>query len=439
MGKIEIDLTLQFTMPENGLTVNSLLYGVRKNMPKVFFAISKALFAAIEERTIENLQSSAPGRFVRNGHQHNLRQFHTSFGVFKYRLAQLHDKTRGKVYPPLIEKLSVPAYHRCMEEACESGIGLVVHMSYRNSAKEAERITGNAIGKSALHRALQKFAETQCDRENLKKIPYRFLMVDGTKVILQEGKNRTSRKVEMRWALASIAENQRFDLVGFWIDKSWAYIHQDLNKILDYSKLEVLLSDGGPGIEKSLLEEGMGHQRCLWHGKRDFPFILYLDGFKKKEQEPLKEKLNSIPAFNLRKADLETIRDDDLPKVKKLAERTNQGFQDLINTLDPNKYPKARVYIENLSQRVTTFFEWWLENRKWIPLNTNAIESAFSRVKNRVRFIGKRWSEHGLINWLKVCISKVFFPSRWQKLWDQYLEVNPAMKMELVRVKYRWV
>jgi len=38
---------------------------------------------------------------------------------------------------------------------------------------------------------------------------------------------------------------------------------------------------GGPGIEEALLAEGMQLQRCLLHGKRDFPYILYADGFKK--------------------------------------------------------------------------------------------------------------------------------------------------------------
>jgi len=73
MNKIKIKLTLEINITKNSLNVNSLLYGVSKNMLKIFFAILKGIFNAIEERTIENLQSRAPGRFVRNGHQHNTR------------------------------------------------------------------------------------------------------------------------------------------------------------------------------------------------------------------------------------------------------------------------------------------------------------------------------------------------------------------------------
>lgn len=122
MDKIEIDLTLQFNIPQNWLTVNSLLFGVRKNMPKIFFTILRAIFTTIAERTIQNLKSSVPGRFVKNGHQSNFRQFRTSFGVFRYQLAQIYDKVNNRIYAPLLETLSVVPYHRCMKESCESGI-----------------------------------------------------------------------------------------------------------------------------------------------------------------------------------------------------------------------------------------------------------------------------------------------------------------------------
>ena len=107
-----------------------------------------------------------------------------------------------------------------------------------------------------------------------------------------------------------------------------------------------------------------------------------------------------IPAFHLSKKYLEHLSDEDLPRVRKMAEKTKQGFQELVEMLDPKKYPKTRVYIENLSHSIGTFFDWWLETGNWIPLNTNAIESGFSRVKNRVWSVGKRWSENGLLNWL---------------------------------------
>jgi len=74
----------------------------------------------------------------------------------------------------------------------------------------------------------------------------------------------------MRWALASLGENEPFEPVGFWINESWKEIKKYLVNCLDYKRLEVLFSDGEAGIEEALLEEGMLHQRCVLHGRRDF-------------------------------------------------------------------------------------------------------------------------------------------------------------------------
>jgi hypothetical protein len=325
-------------------------------------------------------------------------------------------------------------------ETGEGGIGLVCHLSYRKSAKEVDRILGTDMSKSTFHRQVRKFARDMCDWPDLSKVPYRFLMVDGTKVRLQEADEKGhGKKVEMRWALAWLGEKNKFDLVGIWIDESWQKIRQDLNRRLNYSNLEVLFSDGGPGIEENLLDPGMRHQRCLWHGNRDFPYILYADNLKKAQQESFKDKLKSIPAMNLRRSDLEKLTPEDLPKVKELAEKTKQGFKELIEALPEEKYPTARTYIENLARNVTTFFDVWFANKVWIPLNTNAVESAFSRVKNRIWAVGKRWSEPGLMNWLKIVVKKVFFPYSWAQLWDKYLGIDSNLQINLMEVRYQWI
>jgi len=146
--------------------------------------------------------------------------------------------------------------------------------------------------------------------------------------------------------------------VGFWINKSWSKIKKDLKNRLDYGHLEVLFSDGGPGIEEALLEKGMRHQRCVLHGKRDFSYILYIDGLKKAEQIPLREKLSAIPVFQFNKEKVEELSPEDLPKVKALAEKTKQEFKKMIDFLDSERYPRARSYIENLSKDIATFFSW---------------------------------------------------------------------------------
>jgi hypothetical protein len=151
-------------------------------MAKLFFAILEAVFAAVEHRAIEALKATAPGRYVRNGRRRKTRQIRTAYGLFGYRMARVLDKETKKTWSPLWQAIGLPAYRRTMEESAEGGVGLVCHVSYGKSVKEIDRILGTQMSKSALHREVQRFGREICRWPEMKQIPYRYLMVDGTKV-----------------------------------------------------------------------------------------------------------------------------------------------------------------------------------------------------------------------------------------------------------------
>jgi len=173
---------------------------LRNASSEIFFALLKALFSAIGEEIIEQMQKKFPSRYIHNGHQRKARELWTSFGPFHYYLAQLYDKLSKKTVLPLRENGFLPKYRRYTKEAMEAGIIFAVHLSYRWSSKEIARICEQALSTSAsaLHPHLQEFAEQKCSWLNLKKVPYRFLMVDGTKVRLQGYRGTKMGKSEMR-------------------------------------------------------------------------------------------------------------------------------------------------------------------------------------------------------------------------------------------------
>jgi len=199
---------------------------------------------------------------------------------------------------------------------------------------------------------------------------------------------------------------------------------------------EVLFSGGEPGIEEALLEEGMRHQRCIFNGERDFSYILCLDGLKKAEELPLREKLVSIPAFQVNRKRLKKLSSEDLLRIKTLAENTQKGFQEMIELLNSKRYPWPRAYIENLSQNIATFFSWWLKEKRWIPLSTNQVENVFSRIRNRIWSIGKRWSKKGLLNHLHVTVNKILLLEMWKELWEQYMSLT--LKFQLTNIHLSW-
>jgi len=143
--------------------------------------------------------------------------------------------------------------------------------------------------------------------------------------------------------------------------------------------------------------------------------------------------------FCLTKELLEEVLPPEKELVVELVEAIKRSFHKLIDALDPEKYPKARTYITNFYKNSLLFFDFWLEGKGWIPLTTNAIETAFSRVVNRVKRIGRRWSEEGLLNWLMIAFRKILVPSLWDKLWQDYLSINKQLNLSSLKVEYAWI
>jgi hypothetical protein len=383
--------------------------------------VLQSIFKALEERTVQRLTRKHLGRFVLNGHQPNARKLITHFGVFRYRMVQMIDKKTGKTVIPLAQALALVPYRQYQTEALRAGMILAIHLSYARATREIVRIRGQGPSKSTTYRGSREIARTQCRWPSMKEVPYRFLMVDGTKVRLQGPGGKDLGYKEMRWALVSKGPGRPFKPVGFWIDTGWDVIREDLENRLSYEKLEVLFSDCGPEIEENLLSEGMRLQRCLWHRKRDFPFLMYADGLKKAAQQPFRSLFGQIPIFDLTKERLEKIDPADQETIQQLVQQTRQGFEQLLEALDQDKYPKARTYIRNFYAHTMTFLDYWLQNSEWLPLNINAIESAFSRIANRIKRMGKRWSDRGLLQWLMLAMVKVFRPELWDQLWKQFM------------------
>jgi len=432
-----MELRLVFQIPESELTINGLIGGLKEAVGQIHGAILVNLMKALEERLINDMLQRDSKRYRRNGSQSKPRYLKSSLGTIPYRFAQLKDQQSGRTLMPLTEALAIPAYDHYLEEALEPGIGLTVHVSYRRASSEVERIGGVSMSHTTVHRRLQELARSHDPFGPIKERPFRFLVVDGTKVHLQGPLGKDLGQVEMRWALASLGSLSQFEPVGFWIDTDWGQIRKELEGRVDYPKLEVLFCDGGPGIEENLLHPGMKAQRCQWHGKREFPYFLYADGFKKAEQQSLVEKLRSIPVMTLIQKDLEKLRPQDRPLVEQMVDKTQQGFNQLLQALDPQRYPRTRTYIKNLMEPVTTFLKHWLENGEVIPLTTNAIENAFSQVNNRIKRVGKRWSEAGLLNWLKVTFYKIFKPELWTKLWNSERDI-PKIKLISLQISWHW-
>ena len=435
MDDLEIKIAITYKVPENNLTLNGLLRGLEHNRDDIMRTILGRILEALEEKAKDDYP---PARYVLNGHQSTARNLVTSFGRIRYRMAQVRDRTTGAVVFPLIERLKIEPYRQYQRETLEAPVGQAIHLSYRWAMKETRRIRGHGPSTSTLWRRLQEVAESQGGWPPLKHRPFAFLMVDGTKVRLQD-RGTSLESAEMRWAWASEGVGKPFELVGFWVGDNWETIRRDLSRRLNYGRLRMLFSDGGPGIEDNLRSARMEIQRCLWHGHHDFRFLLYADEVKGPAQREFLELLNRNPLFHLRQAELETLKPEDEPLVRKLARTIRSGFGELLAALPESRYPKTRTYLLNFSRQALAFFDYWLDHQRWIPFTTNIAESGFSRVVNRIKRVGRRWSEPGLLNWLTIAMRKIFHPALWTSLWRQYLRLHRNLHLTALISEYRWI
>lgn len=185
MGEIKLDLRLKIRVPEKGLTINGLIAGLKKKVPQIHEAILTTLMKVIEEKVVERWVQKDPERYRRNGTQSKAWQLKSSLGPIRYLLAQMVDGKTGKSFMPLVLVLSIPAHDHYLEEAMEPALGLVVHVSFRRAKSEVERIKGPSMSHPKVHRRLREFVQTHDPFREMKGIPFRFLLVDGTKVRLQ--------------------------------------------------------------------------------------------------------------------------------------------------------------------------------------------------------------------------------------------------------------
>ena len=339
MDDLEIKIAIVFKVPRSALSLNGLLHGLVRDRDRIMRETLVQIFAALEERLGEDY----PGdRYVRNGRQSSARQFLTSFGPVRYALAQVVERTTGRTIQPLAVLLRIPAYRRYHGEIMEAPLGQAVHLSYRLAARETIRIRGQGPAKSTIWSWMQEMGASK-PWPSLRSIPFTFLMVDGTDVKRQPGPGT----MQMRWAWAAEGPGKSFQIVGFWVGKDWTEIRQDLDRRLDYGRLRMLFADGELGIPAALLTDQMEIQRCIWHGLHDFRFILYQDGVKGSDQTIWREAMKANPLFTLRKAQLETYGPQDEGRIRERLAIIEKGFEDLLEVMPKDKYPKTRSYVMN--------------------------------------------------------------------------------------------
>lgn len=416
--ELELAVELKINISDGPIDINGVIKAIHDFRNDLGRAIMIETIEALDRLLCDKVVSQQPGRYRNKGYGN--RQFRTPMGPVSVRFTRYRDSWSGTMCSPGRRAMDVPAYKRWLPWCLTPAAGLLAKVSYEQSSKEAQRLQGASPSKSTVHRRLEDLIGDGSYTPNMRKRWFRYLMVDGTGARFQKREDAEEPKFyegEIRFAFASVGDGRPFELVGMWVNKSWRECSQDLYNRLCTDRLEVLISDGGPGIEEAFLLDGMRLQRCTWHGKRDLSFLLYADGVKKAGQQEILAAFDEIPLAGIQKDRLEQMRTEDVDALNDLRQKSLLAFCDLHFFLLSKGYHKAAEYLGNLARPFVTFVDHLVDKGAVIPATSNVIEGKISLFKNRIKSIGKRWSEKGLLRWLAIAVRKLLPDFNWESLW----------------------
>jgi hypothetical protein len=434
MDTIYISVKLKFTIKELPLNMCEIFLAINQLMKQLGKRLAIEFLKRLEQRAASELKSQG---YVR--HSYQKRTFQGVLGKVSLKLLKVKPAV-GKLRYALADKVQLPAYVRNTDDAFESGLGLLPHLSYKRSSVEARRIQGSGPAKSSLHRKLKACAAQVEVHPEGKAGGYRYVVADGTGARFQRRRGRKHRRGisysgALRMVYASKGVGQPFEVIGRWTNSSWKHIAREVYRRIDPQDVKILISDGGPGIEEAFVKPHMKHQRCSVHVWRDLRAFLYQDGVKKHGQRQFYQFLHQVPAFAYaKKKTMETLRAEDTQAVQQHVAASEKQLVELQQVLQGKGYHKTATYIANLSEPLLTFLKQWLATSELSPATSNIAESRFSLIKNRIARIGRRWSEPGLQRWIDLAIHKLFPGYGWDILWHKLLPVSGNLICEIVKV-----
>ncbi len=422
---LRIHLVLEVSIPEGTPLFQALTLAFWRFQGLAVTTLFTAVLQALEARTQTELETRFPGRFRNKGTQP--RQWQLPFGEVRLSLAKLWDRVARQTVYPLKEALELPSHVRWCEETLVPGYRLAVLQSFRQSQKAVQGLApdGRAPSHSTVHRRFQGFAETldpvpdYTHRRGPKPAAYQ--QADGTKLKLQ-AQGHHAGSVDLRLVVGSRTPHGLLEVLDYSVGDAWAEIAARLRQRFP-TPPKVLLSDGEEGIPEALAGPDTLHQRCLVHGRRNLPFALYQDGYKKGEREPIEQAFARIPGLQLCQAELARVEPTDKAAIRELLETSERAFRALKRRLPEADFPHTRAYVLGLIEDGLAYLRHLLATGKTIPLSTNRLESIWSRVLLRLKQIGRRWSAPGALHMLAACLVYALHPKR-------YAEAEAALRGE---------
>jgi hypothetical protein len=366
------------------------------------------------------------GRKVRKrGYRKHPRQFSTIFGLLKLPIRIVECCRCGAYHSPLLSALGIGRYARKEANFEHEVIEAVIDTNYRRLIDgRSIDISLGGIHNIVVGSDIDKNFQEPVSIDNLSAI-----MADGTGVKQYKGS-----KGELR-AVIGLTKEGRVEPLGTFTNTEWSDIELNIKKrIKEAAPWNIpFIYDGEPGLD-NFLADIADSQRCTWHAPRGVYHAFWEDGLKKKDSQPVTDKIKQLIGIELPETEYEILKEEDKHEVKSKYESSKSEVKELIETFRQKGYTHGTAYLENLSERMFTNIELWLKTGVIAPKTTSLLERVFREIGRRLKRIAWGWADKTVTNLSKMIMIRQYSRDEWEKYWKQKMGIKGYFEVQIKSV-----
>jgi len=447
----EIHITLRFDIAIGKVNLNEIVYRLKELQAPLMLEILKSILMGYDDIISNRLsrtdifpskarkglgghvRKGEPGnrlcrgrKILKKGYRSKPRQISTVFGKLSLPLRRSECCNCGALYSPLLSALQLGRYARKESNFEHEVIEAVIDTNYRRLIDgRSIDISLGGIHNIVVGSDIDKNFQESVSIEGLSAI-----MADGTGVKQQKG-----RKGELR-AVIGLTKKGRVEPLGTFTNTEWSDIELNIKKrIKEAAPWNIpFIYDGEPGLD-DFLAEAAESQRCTWHAPRGVYHAFWEDGLKKKDSQPITDKIKQLIGIELPEDDYEILKEEDKDQVKSKYESSKSAIKELIETFREKGYAHGTAYLENLSERLFTNIEFWLKTGIIAPKTTSLLERVFREIGRRLKRIAWGWADKTVTNLSKMIMVRQYSRDKWEKYWKQKMGINGYFGIEIISVK----
>jgi hypothetical protein len=446
----EISITLRYKLAIGDVSLNEIVLRLKELRDPLMLQILERILIAYDDLICERLSRTdtypskarrglgrhfrkddpeerfCRGRKVRKrGYRGHPRHLTTVFGKLKLPLRVVECGRCGAFYSPLLSALRVGRYARKETNFEQAVIEAVIDTNYRRLINgRSLDISVGGIHNLVVGSDLDRVYQNPVSLEHFSGI-----LADATGL-----KQYRGQKGELR-AVVGVTTDGQVRPLGTFTNTDWAEIEQQIKGRLKPTETHPVsfVFDGEPGLDHFLADVAQS-QRCTWHGPRGLYHALWQDGLRKKASQPAIDQVKHLIGIELPAGDFEILKEEDKEPVKSRYEASKAQIQQLIETFRHKGYTYGAAYLENISDRLFTHIELWLQSGVIAPKTISLLERVFREIGRRLKRIAWGWSDQVATKLSKMILLKQYSRSEWEQYWKQKLDIKGYFQIEVASV-----